>query len=68
MQRKLARIDEEDEPASREEDLEVKLAKAKLRSELIARIDDALQTKNDAAIEAFERNQHRRLQLLCPPE
>jgi len=38
---------------------------AKLKNELIQKVDDALQRKNDAAIENFERNQHMRLKFLC---
>ena len=39
---------------------------AKEKTELIRKVDEALQKKNDAAIENFERNQVRRLQVLCP--
>ena len=38
---------------------------AKEKTELIRKVDEALQKKNDAAIETFERNQVRRLQVLC---
>ena len=42
------------------------LKAAKQKQDLIAKVDEALQKKNDAAIENFEKNQVMRLKFLCP--
>ena len=42
------------------------LKAAKQKQDLITKVDEALQKKNDAAIENFEKNQVMRLKFLCP--
>ncbi len=72
MRKQLHKIDIEHkidttstEPVQTEEELEKQLKAAKIKTELIIKVDEALQKKNDAAIENFERNQHMRLKFLC---
>lgn len=56
--RRLARIDEESEAKGKEkkEDLDEQIKRTKLKNELLLKVDEALQKKNDAAIENFEQN------------
>ena len=69
MREQLQRIDKDDEKSQgpkNQEDIDRIVKIAKEKNELIRKVDEALQKKNDAAIETFERNQVRRLQALCP--
>ena len=58
---RLARIEEE----KKNDDLEEKIKRTKLKNDLLMKVDEALQRKNEAAIETFEKNQHMRLKFLC---
>jgi len=68
MRKQLHRIDQEEGNTGvyTQADLDNMIRATKLKNELIQKVDEALQRKNDAAIENFERNQHLRLKFLCP--
>lgn len=62
--RELAKIEKQKDQEN--DDLEAQIKRTKEKNELLQKVDEALQRKNDAAIENFERNQHMRLKFLCP--
>ena len=61
MRKQLEEIDKE----CGQEDMEAKIKAFKQKSELIQKVDEALQKKSDAAMIDFERNQVMRLKFMC---